>query len=147
MLAVQNREIEIHDSELDRITFEGVDAVLHFPYVYIHASEGRPGIDAGTGWGQEAVVRIGNARVEGSFSEESRAAYGGVHSLSDGALTVDGCVHDNAIPIPLDVHGHVELKLECWGDIVRVFGNSVRLELVGSPEYIEEFSGSGNNVP
>lgn len=147
MLTVQNREIEIHDSELDRITFEGSDALLHFPSVYIHASEGRPGVDAGTGWGQKAVLRIGNARVEGSFSDESRAAYGGVHSLSDGALIVDGCVHDNGIPIPLDVHGDVELTLEYWGDVVRVSGNSARLDLVGSPEYIEEFPGSGNNVP
>jgi hypothetical protein len=143
---VQNRVIEIHDSELDKITFEGADALLHFPHVYIHASEGRPAIDRGTGWSQRAMLRISNARVEGSFSEESRAAYDGVHSLSHGDLTVDGRAF-NLIPIPLDVHGNVTLTLECWGDVVRVSGNSARLELIGDSEYIEEFLGSASNVP
>jgi len=44
---VQNQAIEIHDSTLDQITLESDVAVLHFPRVYIHSSEGRPGIDAG----------------------------------------------------------------------------------------------------
>lgn len=76
-MPVQNQAIEIHDSALDRITLEGGVAVLHFPEVYIHLSEGRPAIDAGTGWTQEAAIRIGNADIEGRFSQESREAYGG----------------------------------------------------------------------
>jgi len=44
---VQNRAIEIHDSELDEVTLEAGVAVLHFPHVYIHSSDGRPAIDAG----------------------------------------------------------------------------------------------------
>jgi hypothetical protein len=43
------------------------------------------------------------------------------------------------IPIPLDVQGEIELKLECWGDIVRVHGSSAKLELIGNPKYIEEY--------
>ena len=108
---MQNRVIEIHDSELDEITFDGADAILHFPHVYIHASDGRPAVDAGTGWSQRAALRIGNARVEGSFSRESREAYDGVHVLSRGDLTVNGAASSNLIPIPLDVHGSVELSL------------------------------------
>ena len=135
---MQNRAIEIHDSELDQITFEGTDAVLLFPHVYIHASEGRPAIDPGTGWYQKALLRIGHASVEGSFSEESRAAYGGVYSLSDGVLTVNGIVSDNLIPIPLNVDGEVELKLQCW-DVVRINGDSAKLELIGDAEFIEKF--------
>ncbi len=136
---MQNRAIEIHDSELEQITREGADAVLHFPRVYIHSSEGRPAVDPGTGWTEPAIIRIGNARILGSFSEESRNAYGGVHCLSNGALTVNGEVSDNLIPIPLRVRGVVELRLECWGDIVRVFGDSAELTLIGDPQYVEEF--------
>jgi len=140
IVPVQNRAIEIHDSELDEVTREAGVAVLHFPHVYIHSSEGRPAIDAGSGWSQEAVIRIGSARVEGKFSRESREAYGGdAHHLSDGSLRIDGSVSDNLIPIPLDVQGDVELTLECWGDVVRVHGNSARLELIGTAEYVEEF--------
>jgi len=137
---VQNQVIEIHDSALDRITLEGGIAVLCFPEVYIHSSEGRPAIDAGTGWTQEAVIRIGNARIEGKFSQESREAYGGyAHYLSDGSLAINGTISDNLIPIPLDVQGEIDLKLECWGDIVRVHGSSAKLELIGKPKYIEEY--------
>ena len=138
---MQNQVIEIHDSALDQISLEGGVAVLHFPEVYIHSSEGRPAIDAGTGWAQEAVIRIENARIEGRFSQESREAYGGyAHYLYDGSLTINGTVSDNLIPIPLDVQGEIELTLECWGDIVRVQGSSVKLELIGTAKYVEEYN-------
>jgi hypothetical protein len=113
---VENRAIEIHDSAVDQITLEGSAAVLHFPEVYIHSSEGLPAIAAGTGWIQEAVIRVANADVEGKFSQESRDAYGGyAHYLSGGSLRINGSVSRNLIPIPLDVHGDIELTLECWG--------------------------------
>jgi hypothetical protein len=137
---VQNRAIEFHDSALDQIALEDDIAVLHFPKVYIHSSEGRPAIDAGTGWTQEAVIRIGNAHIEGEFSKESREASGGyAHHLSDGSLGINGSVSDNLIPIPLNVQGDIELKLECWGDVVRVHGTSAKLELIGTAVYVEKF--------
>jgi hypothetical protein len=137
---VQNRAIEIHDSALGQIALEGDVAVLHFPEVYIHSSEGRPAIDAGTGWAQEAVIRIGNAHIEGEFSQESREAWGGdAHYLSDGSLGINGSVSDNLIPIPLDVQGDIELRLECWGNVVRVHGTSAKLELIGTAVYVEKF--------
>ena len=138
-MPVQNQAIEIHDSALDEITLESGVAVLHFPQVYIHSSEGRPAIDAGSGWTQEAVIRIANAHIEGKFSQESREAYGGsAHYLSDGSLWINGSVSDNLIPIPLDVQGDIELTLECWGDVVHVHGDSAKLELTGTAEYVEE---------
>ena len=138
-MSVQNRAIEIHDSTLDCITLEAGVAVLHFPRAYIHSSEGRPAIDAGSGWTQEAVIRIGNAHIIGKFSQESCEANSGSHHLSGGSLWIDGSVSDNLIPIPLDVQGDIELTLECWRDVVHVRGNSARLELVGTAEYVEEF--------
>ena len=137
---MQNRVIEIHDSALDQIALESDVAVLHFAEVYIHSSEGRPAIDAGTGWAQAAVIRIENAHIEGEFSQESRDAYGGyAHYLSDGSVRINRSVSDNLIPIPLDVQGDIELTLECWGDVVRVHGNSVSVELIGTAKYVEEF--------
>jgi len=137
---MENRAIEIHDSVLDQIRLEDGVALLHFPQVYIHSSSGRPAFDAGSGWTQEAVIRIGNAQIEGKFSQESREAYGGYgHYLSDGFLRLKGSVSDNLIPIPLDVQGEIELTLECWGEVVRVHGNSATLELIGTAKYVEEF--------
>jgi len=125
---VQNRAIEIHDSALDQVSLEGGVAELHFPEVYIHSSEGRPAIDAGTGWTQEAVIRIENARIEGEFPRESREAYSGhAHYLSDGSLAINGAISDNLIPIPLDVQGEIELKLDVLGydcSGTRIFGEA-----------------------
>jgi hypothetical protein len=137
---VQNRAIEIHDSALDQIALEDGVAVLHFPEVYIHLSEGRPAIDAGTGWTQEAVIHIENAHIQGEFCKESREAYSGyAHYLAHGSLRINGSVSGNLIPTPLDVQGDIELTLECWGALVRVQGASAKLELIGAAEYVEEF--------
>jgi hypothetical protein len=103
---VENRAIEIHDSAVDQITLEAGVAVLHFSEVYIHSSEGRPAVDAGTGWTQKAVIRIANAHIEGKFSQKSREAYGGyAHYLSDGSLRINGSVSDNLIPHPTGCAG------------------------------------------
>ncbi len=86
------------------------------------------------------LSRVANARLEGKFSQQSRDAYGGyAHYLSDGSLRINGSVSDNLIHIPLDVQGDIELTLECWGDVVRIHGNSVRVELIGTAKYVEEF--------
>jgi hypothetical protein len=86
------------------------------------------------------VIRIGNAHVEGKFSQESRDAYGAyAHYFSDGSLRINGSVSDNLIPIPLDVRGDIELTLECWGDVVRIRGKSATLDLIGTAEYVEDF--------
>ena len=118
---------------------EGV-AVLYFPRVYVHSSEGRPAIDAGTGWTQEALIRIENAHIDGKLSNESSETHSGQpHCFSDGWLRIDASVSDNLIPIPLDVKGDIELTLAWWGGIVHVHGNSASLELIGTAEYVEEF--------
>ena len=36
-------------------------------------------------------------------------------------------------------YGVVELRLNRWGDVIRVRGSSVKLELIGEAEYVEEF--------
>lgn len=83
------------------------------------------------------MIRIGNAHIDGKFSQESRD--GGAHHRSHGSLRINDSVSDNLIPIPLDVQGDIELTLECWGDVVAVHGDSARLELIGRAEYVEEF--------
>jgi hypothetical protein len=46
----------------------------------------------------------------------------------------------NEIPIPLGRKGIVELRLGSWNDeVVLITGGSAELELVGEPNYVEEF--------
>lgn len=92
--------------------------MLYFPQVYIHSSEGRPAIDAGKGWTQEALIRIENPHIDGKLSNESSdASSGQAHCLSGGSLRIDGSVSDNLVPIPLYVKGDIELTLEWSGGI------------------------------
>ncbi len=130
---MKNRRIEIHDSKLDAVSLQAGDAVLHFPEVYIHESAGTPGVDAGSGWVQEALLSISGATVERSFSKFPA-------DLLDGYIKIGESLLKNEIPIPLNHNGIVELRFETWNDeVLLIRGGSVNLELVGEPKYVEEF--------
>lgn len=137
---MSNRAIEIHDSAVDQISLENGVAVIHFPSVYIHQSDGRPAVDAGTGWAQEAVLRIGDAHVEGAFTEEMLEVSGYyAHYLKDGSIRIGDQVSDNLIPVPMNVTADIQLILQSWYETVRIRGNSCSLELIGEASYVEEF--------
>jgi hypothetical protein len=103
--------------------------------LYIHESEGRVGIDPGSGWSQEGNLTISNAVVEGSFSDWPA----GLHR---GQIAVDGIVYENEIPISLNVADKIELRLQSWSDVIFIIGTGAKLELVGEATYLEEFPGA-----
>ena len=130
---MENWAIEIHDSTLDDISVLAGEAVLHYPSVYMHESLGTPGVDAGRGWVQEVLLRIGDATITKSFSEFPAV-------LLDGHIMLGHAVLDNVIPIPLNFVGAVELRFESWNDeAVVIIGSSAVLEMIGQPKYVEEF--------
>jgi hypothetical protein len=134
-IVVPNRAIEIHDSILADVSISQGEAQLHFSSVYIHQSEGIPGRDAGSGWVQKAILRIHNAKVKGAFSEFPV-------DLSGGQIQVGQNLLDNEIPVPLQHEGVFELRLEAmWQrqEVVSFIGSGAELELLGEPEYVEEF--------
>lgn len=130
-----NRAIEIHDSILAGVSIAQGRAELTFSSVYIHQSEGKPGIDAGSGWIQRAILRIDHAKVKGAFSEFPV-------DLGGGQIQMGSDRSDNEIPVPLRYKGAFELRLEAmWQgqEVVSFTGSGVELELLGEPEYVEEF--------
>jgi len=118
---------------------ENGTALIHFPSVYIHQSEGRLFEDAGTGWTQEAVLSISDAQVDGAFSAALQVWDGDIVYLSDGSLRMGEVISDNLIPIPLRITADIQLTLESCGDTVQVRGTSADLELIGQPRRVEEF--------
>ena len=103
--------------------------------MYIHESDGVPLRDVGSGWVQKAVLRIHDAKVEGAFSELPM-------DLSDGQTRMGQIVLDNEIPVPLRHSGAFELRLQPrWQgqEVVSFTGSGAELELLGEPEYVEEF--------
>jgi hypothetical protein len=130
---MKNRAIEIHDSTLDAISLQEGAAVLHFPCVYIHESTGVPGVDAGSGWVQEARLRINDAQITRSFSKFPV-------DLLDGLIMLGEAILKNEIPIPLNHKGAVEIRLESWNDeVLLITGSSADLELIAEPKYVEDF--------
>ena len=90
--------------------------------------------------GTESDFENCDARIEGALSEELRESSGyDAHQLSGGSIRLDENFSDNLIPIPLDAAADVELSLESWGSTVTVKGRSILLQLIGEPEYVEEF--------
>jgi hypothetical protein len=129
-----NRAIEIHDSGLESLVVSEGHVVLDFSSAYIHESDGRPAVDAGTGW--TVVIRVRGDVVNGSLTELPC-------DLSSGHLTLNGVQSDNLIPIPLGSDAEVELHLTSnFAESVQVRGDRITLELLGEPTYVEEFSGA-----
>jgi hypothetical protein len=61
-----NSAIELHDSEICQIRQSGGNAVVEFTPAYLHMSRGRPGIDSGSGWLQDARLSLTRAFVTGN---------------------------------------------------------------------------------
>jgi hypothetical protein len=53
-----NRAIEFHDSTFDGVRKDGTDLTLRFSAAHIHQSSGKPGVDEGSGWVQEALLHV-----------------------------------------------------------------------------------------
>jgi hypothetical protein len=135
MVVMPNRSIEIHDSVLAAISLSEGEAHLHFSSVDIHQSEGLPGRDVGSGWVQKAILRVRDARVDGAFLEFPVDLITGHVRMGENSL-------DNEIPVPVRYKGAFELRLQAmWqGQVTVVFrGNGAELELLGEPNYVEEF--------
>src|SRR5262249_39565645 len=128
-----NAAIELHDSKLDRIEFDG-DGLLAVLTAYVHRSYGVPGESSGTGWLQEAHFRLEHARTEGILDTLPLELLGGW-------LQVAGSRFDNCIPVPFSSSALVTLCLNGHGShLITLQGDSVRIALVGVGQYVEDFN-------
>ena len=116
--------IELHDSVIASAEVAEQSLVIDFAPAYIHRD--------GKGWIQNARLVLRAAVVE-PFNIEFPA------TVSDGEMeTSDGPYH-NLLMLPLDANGPVSLEVEFdSGEILRAKGESVRVELLGTPTYVED---------
>ncbi|WP_152051491.1 hypothetical protein [Tautonia marina] len=127
-----NRMIELHDSTVEGLERVGPAIVVRLRPAYVHQSEGRPGFDSGTGWGQAVDLILREATVESLPTRFPMI-------LADGAFSIDGSRWENQIPIPLEVH-HVPVVFSVVTEasealILRGEGASVVLR--GDPRFVE----------
>ena len=131
---VQNRIIELHDSTVGAISRVGNSLVVEFRPAYVHSSDGRPGLDPGTGWAQDADLVIREADC-GPTAAELPAW------ISDGELIVGEERFPNVVPIPLDRRrDEVQLDLVMvTAETFSIRGRGVELKLLGDARFIENF--------
>jgi hypothetical protein len=120
--------IEFHDSTLERAERVGDDVELIL-VAYVHRAPA-PGLHRGTGWSQEARVRIRDSRGEASAM-----------TIVRGKLSVAEHRYENLVPVPVRAEGPVLLELEGdQGEIVRLTGTAVSIDLTGEATFVEDLS-------
>ena len=139
-----NQSIELHDSQLAVLWYEqNGEAILIFSALYIHQSEGQPGIDLGTGWFQRAEMVIEDASLTEFIREWPCLIYGGGGEM-------DGAIFSNCAPLPLMCKSSFRILLEALDNSgngshrrIEITGSSVGLTLLGKPGHVEKFPGTG----
>jgi hypothetical protein len=129
-----NKAIELHDTSIVEILISVDGISIRFAPAYLHLSEGRPGVDAGTGWTQDAILFVANATVIGKVPPLPCV-------LESGCLAVGNHSSDNMIALPLETSEpltftanfmHLDFRID-------VEGSGGKLELLGTPRYVERF--------
>jgi hypothetical protein len=107
--------------------------MLRFNKAYIHQSDGRPGIDDGTGWVQEIGLEL-------TGSEIFKLPISMPEELVGGHILVNGELHDNGIKLPLKETGDIEIYLQTgMNEELRINAKSILSIEYGEMEYVEEF--------
>lgn len=127
-----NRALELHDS---RLRSTNVDASgVHLQLIgYVHQSDGRPGIDAGTGWLQGVELSVWGPGPDVMRIHSS--------SITDGELRIDDNRYAGLVPLPLEQTGSVRLQLRLEGWTLSLAGHRISVRTVGEAEFVETFPG------
>lgn len=129
-----NSSIEIQDSAVGEIRTSAEGVTIRLAPAYVHKSNGRPGVDAGSGWTQEAQLFISDATLVGRVPILPCL-------LAGGTLVVGGGSHENMIPLPLDTEDPTTIKL-WFGYLdlgIEVQKKGSRMQLLGEATRVEDF--------
>lgn len=128
-----NAAIELHDSVVEAINVT-CGAVTIKLSAYVHRTEGRPGIDAGSGWSQDVELAFGNGAVEHRPNNFPCTLF---RSEVTGLIGATGM-----IPLPCYLPSNVRLEaIDTMGDRLTIRGNSLEARAVSDGEYVERFPG------
>ncbi len=128
--------LELHDSTLSSIAVTTDLAVLTLRPAIIHRCAGRPGIDAGTCWTQDAGLTI----VHPSHSPLPENL---PSDISDGDVRACGEIYRNGFPAPTVLTGAIELRLVLvTAEPFTVRGETLTVKLIGARKFLDNFPGS-----
>ena len=129
-----NKAIELHDSILFSVNQKNGTAILHFDKAYVHQSEGKPGIDSGTGWLQSIDLEIAGTVIE-SMPKDLPV------DLDDGYLVVHSTKTENFVDLPINMHGDIELQfMTASGEELKLTGKHISSIEKSELEYVEDYN-------
>lgn len=129
-----NATIELHDSTVIAIESRAGSVVVRLD-AYVHRSEGRPGIDPGSGWSQTVDLVFAGGVVEKQPSELPCWLSGG--NVSAGVASA------GMIPLPSSVLSSVRFEaIGLSGDQLIVRSERLEVVEVGEGRFVEAFPGT-----
>jgi hypothetical protein len=140
MVYVMNQAIELHDSDLGEVRLSDTGLTIGLAPAYVHRSEGRVGIDPGTGWTQLAELvftdAVPRAGITASGALDLRLD---CITLDDGSLQAPGQQWRNLIPAPLEVEGPLRFVAQTqYGEDLIVEAQHLSVMLIGEATYVEQ---------
>lgn len=126
--------IELHDSRLTAIRQDGDDLQLDLD-AYVHMSEGRPGIDPGTGWTVLVRLTVRSATMTRDFEGDRLW-------ITEGTITIGPTVLDGECPVDLEVDDAVEVRATGHEGSLTVTGTGLKVEAMGEAKFVEVFPGA-----
>lgn len=127
-----NSAIELHDARVLEISGNN-DRVQVFLDVFVHHSQGSPGVDCGTCWLATAKMLLTHCLLTGSSGELPT-------EVADGTVVCGSIYYHNIVPIPLHYEGRIKVIL-LLEDGSKLLLNAERLDwtIDGTMQFVEEF--------
>ena len=124
-------EIELHDSCVE-IEIVGDTIVVRLCPAYVHHWERVSAGWRGEGRRQSAEIVIGNGWVVPQAGNT-------IYEISGGWLEAGAQRYKDMIPVPLECHGQVRIRLEVMSaEPIEVRGESISIRFVGEAEVVED---------
>ena len=127
--------IEFHGSDVVELRQSGTTLQIIFEPAYVHRSEGRPGVDSGSGFLQPAEIVFAGAK----FTEKDGPCTG---ALSEALISVSGKKFDSVFPLPHSATGNVsaEFNFES-GAVLSVTATGVSCASTGPAVLVDGYDG------
>jgi len=128
-----NRVIELRNMHVQRVAICAESVILN-TYARVHASTGRPGIDAGSVWSQPVRFSILQGRVV------RRDAFDRL-VVTTASVRVGEREYDSLMPPDLDADRDTRLFLGGAEGVIEVAGLGIRVCVSGEASYVDEWAG------
>ena len=127
--------IEFHGSDVVELQVADATLQMIFEPAYVHRSEGRPGVDSGSGFLQPAEIVFTGAQV----SEKDGPCTG---AIAEGLISVSGKKYDSVFPLPFNATGKVaaEFTFES-GAVLSITASAVSCASTGPAQLVDGYDG------